>query len=151
MGRSLTGILFYGFSLTNPDHEGENPYLEHWDRDWDGCNEAWSELYAPKQPADRSDYRTPEWDRWRSTMELWKKSPQYIEIDWSGSEECESFFVHVPAMAVEVEWSEHKSICEAGKDLTFGTPAAQHWLKLFCEHAGIKYKEPSFHLAASYF
>lgn len=139
MGADPDGIIYYGF----PIEDWEDNELSYHD-----INDEWEDLHRPAQPANKDDYRTPEWDEWRQRLREWQKGPENIQVDWSGGEMCEAYYVSAEGLKLSVEWNEQIPL--AGR--TFGPqPEADEQLKRFCEKFGIEWKRPGWHLAARYF
>jgi hypothetical protein len=139
MSADPEAIIYYGFPLE--DYEDEE-YSYH-DR-----NDEWEQLKRPEQPADKGNYRTPEWDAWREKMAIWSKSPENIEIEWSGGENCEAYYIHASGLKHSVEWNEQKPLAGISFE---SQPEADEQLRQFCEKFGIEWKQPGWHLAARYF
>lgn len=139
MSSSPEAIIYYGFPLPDFDDDGDRS---------EDQNHEWNQEKRPEEPADHSDYKTPEWDVWREKFRAWEASPENIRIEWSGGESYEAYYVHAKGLSHSVEWSEHKPL--AGVD--FGPqPAADEQLRLFCDRYGIEWTKPGWHLATRYF
>jgi hypothetical protein len=130
------GILFYGFPIPTPTVD----YLE--------VNDSWAEEFRPPQPEDRSDYRSPEWDQWRTDLRVYEQTLRHVEITWSGGDGCEQYYVHCPALEKKVEWDEQREITI--EDLT-AFDDAERYLHEFCDRFNIPKGEPGWYLAALYF
>jgi len=78
-----------------------------------------------------------------------EKTPSHVRMDWSGSEEAVSYYVHCPCHEISVEWDEQHDF---GRDhLLTVHPEADQRIKEFCEQFGLPFTRPSWHLAARYF
>lgn len=147
MSRDCSGILYYGFPIEIPDNEEEN-YDEResvYDK-FHVLNEQWIKQYGPLEPSNKN-YKSPEWDEWRSKQGEFNQSPQSIVIDWIGSDEFKKFYVHCYAL--------EKEVC-CGQQLDLGLEPlvantfqmeAKLWISKFCEQFGITYKISTWHLA----
>lgn len=131
--------LYYGFPL--PEE-----FAEREDDDSYELNDAWEESHRPKQPVDKSDYGSPEWDEWRKAYDEWRKGPQNIQIDWSGSEGCEAYYLSAEGMKLSVEWNEQIKLPE----FLVVHPETKDWMRKFCEQHKIEWQEPAWYLAAKY-
>jgi hypothetical protein len=144
MGSDPRAILYYGIKLGNEDPmDGEE------ENDYHGANDAWAKLNRPKEPDRRQDYRGPQWDAWREALKAYEDSPIHVEIDWSGSDYGQSFYVHCPCLEKKVEW-EHQLDLGRG-DVLKPNLEADQYIKDFCDKFGIEYKTPTWHLACLYF
>lgn len=139
MSTDAKALIYYGFPLEDWD---DPEFLYH------ELNETWEKQRRPTEPEDKSSYRTPEWDEWRTEMREWEASPENVKIDWSGCENDESYYVHAEGLEVSVEWGEQKPLAEV--DL-LSQPEADKFIREFCEKTGIEYKQPGWHLASLYF
>lgn len=146
MSTSLTAILYYGIELGD-----ERPD----EIDFNSPDDIWNKEHRPQEPVcDRTvkDYsRTPEWDAWRERFREWEKTPEHIELFWSGGEGCENHYVSCSGLEKSVDGSEQM---EVGPDSfsDIGTMLkADSILKEFCERFELLYKQPTWHLAARYF
>ena len=133
MSSDATAVVFFGFPL---------PLLRV---DEGELNDEWLEEYRPKRPSDESNYKTPEWDEWRARLEAWKATPQFVEIDWCGSEDEKRYFIHCPCFETRIKWD----LCEL-KTAT-DTSEAQKWLDEFCDRFNLPKKRAKWHLGARYF
>lgn len=137
MGTDVSGILFYGTPLPDFDE----------DLDYHDLNDQWERLHQPKQPVDDGKYNSPEWDAWRIAKREWALSAQNIEIRWSGSENCNAYYIHVAGLKIEADWSDQIDITSR-----LGIPPdAQQWLDQFCDLFKFERVKPAWHLAARYF
>jgi hypothetical protein len=136
MSADPTAILFYGFPL---------PRLVV---DYHDLNEQWVGGRRPKQPDDRSDYKSPEWEDWRTRLREWEATVENAKISWSGSEQCEQFFVHCAGLKKSVEWNELLAV--SADDLSHPT-GAKEMLHAFCDKFNLPKGEPQWYLAARYF
>lgn len=134
MSTDPSGILFCGFPL---------PALIV---DYHDLNEEWEKEFRPKEPKDKSNYRTPEWDDWRERLAEWEATVQNVKIDWSGAENCEQYYLHCAGLEKSVDWNDLLVI----NDLSI--PAdAERMLHQFCDRFNLPKKSPQWHLAARYF
>ncbi|HAR37541.1 MAG TPA: hypothetical protein DCS09_02580 [Porphyromonadaceae bacterium] len=136
MGADPEAIIYYGFPIDKPEFD----YFE--------ASEEWKDKRKPKEPEDKGEYRTPEWDEWRSKLREWETTVENIEITWGGAEDCEQFYIHAPALRLSVEWGEQKPLEEV--DFSKRNDA-DTFIELFCKQFGLEYKQPGWHLAARYF
>lgn len=139
MSSSPEAILYYGFPL--PDYE-------YSDYSYHDINDAWEEKFRPKEPNDQSDYSTPEWDKWRESYKAWQASADNIKLAWSGAEDCEAYYVHAEGLKKYVDWGNQIEITP--ESLLVSEDFVQK-LREFCEHNGIEWRQPGWHLAARYF
>lgn len=148
MSTDPSAILYYGIKLGEEwpltGKDAPDAPLGYYE-----ISEAWVEKYRPPQPTDTSNYRSPEWDAWRALFREWQKTPQNIEVNWSGAEDCECYYVHAVGLKIEVEWNEQ---AEIPLDLmTRNLAEHDEWIKRFCECYGLPYSQPRWHLASRYF
>jgi hypothetical protein len=137
MGADVKAMLFYGFPI---------PEIVV---DYHELNDTWRDVYRPPQPEDGSgNYDTPAWDEWRKKFNEWEKTPQNVEIDWSGGENSEAYFVHCAGLEKSVDWD--KQLAVSPSDLEH-LPEAKKWLHEFCDRFNIPKSEPQWFLAALYF
>jgi hypothetical protein len=143
MGYDVKAILYYGIRLGEDDPmDGEE------ENDYHGANEVWAKLNRPKEPAKTNNYLGPQWDNWREEVKKYEQSTAHVEIDWSGHDNAQTYFVHCPCLEKQVEWEDQLDL---GRDALLGTnPEADASIKAFCDKFGIEYKKPSWHLAALY-
>lgn len=144
MGYDSQGFLYYGFPITRREDYGSKLKLRA-DRYDLECE--WEDLYRPKAPEDTSDRGNAEWDAWRERLKEWEKTPQNIEINWSGSEDCERYYVHAAGLCKQVLWSDQSQVTP---EMLAPHPEADKWIEKYCEFAGIKYQQPGWYLAARY-
>jgi len=130
-------LLYYGFPIGEEMPDG----IDYFD-----ASQKWEEAHRPKEPDDRSDYRTPEWDEWRARLQEWKKSPEYVEVGWSGAENCECYYVHAYGLLISVEWGEQIEV-----NLASPGPEWDEQIRRFCESCGLEFNQPKWYLAARYF
>lgn len=141
MSSTPKAILYYGFPIECPDEETHG-------KDYHDMNSEWSNTFGPQQPSDESNYSTPEWDQWRENNRDFEKSTRNIQIEWSGGDECEAYYMHAEGLEQTVEWNEQKPLA----DIDLGVKAdADSSLKEFCEMFGIEFKKPGWHLGVKYF
>lgn len=136
MSADVTAMLFYGFPL---------PTLKVDSHD---LNDEWCFTRRPKQPEDKSDYKTPEWDRWREQLRRWESTPEYVRIDFCGSEQSDRDFIHCPCMKIKVEWNEVQKVSAA--DL-IESPEAEKCIHEFCDQFNLPKRPAGWYLAARYF
>lgn len=74
MGQSADAMMYYGIEL------GDTLTT-----DWYELSKQWQKDHYPKQPEDRSDYKTPEWDAWQKARKEWEATPENIRIETHGS------------------------------------------------------------------
>jgi hypothetical protein len=134
MSTDPNGILFFGFPL--PD-VGDS---------YHDFNDEWKQEFRPKEPDDQSSYRTPEWDEWRARVQAWEATPENVQIDWSGGENCEQYFVHCEGLEKSVEWDELLVI-----ESLLVPPEAEAFLHKFCDRFNLPKQPPKWHLASRYF
>ena len=136
MGADPEATIYYGFPIDDPEF------------DYHDANDEWEAARRPAEPTDKSDYRSPAWDKWRTKLREWKSTPELVKVAWSGADECEKYYVHAPALQLTVEWDEQKPL--AGVDFNRQVEA-DNFIEAFCRQLGIEYKQPGWHLAARYF
>lgn len=138
------GILYYGIAL----EETEQEKFRGSDFDYHDVNDQWKQSHGPTQPDDRINYKTPEWDAWREANKAWEAGPQNVTINWYGGENCQRYVVHCAGLEKRVEWDEQ---IDLGNFILGQVPAADEWIKKFCDQVEIPYRQPTWHLAALYF
>ena len=145
MSTNPEAIIYYGFPLKGFREE-------IYDEDYNAKNDEWLYDRRPKEPeCDRTVkgyYKTPEWDVWRSKLREWEQTLENVEIDWSGVENCETYYLHCPGIALKAEWNSQVLINCAN---TIYDEKANQYLKEFCEQFNLPYQDPSWWLAVRYF
>lgn len=136
MGADPEAILFYGFPLPALN-------VSHLD-----LNDGWADDHKPPKPEDRSDYHTPEWKQWRERLHEWERTLENVEVEWSGSENCEQYFIHCAGIQKRVEWNELHVISVGDLEVPLD---ARGMLHKFCDRFNLPKAEPQWHLAARYF
>lgn len=143
MSTNVSAILYYGIQISDQQRWGESPYDDL------TLNKYWKDEHGPVQPEDDSDYKTPAWDAWRNALRVYEGSCEHVKMDWSGSENYRSMYVHCPCLEKEVEWAE-QMVIPIGQ-LPAVVIEADNWMAKFCKKFDIPYQQPSWHLAARYF
>ncbi len=137
MGCDPRGILYYGIELGN-----ELAF------DYHDANEAWLKARRPSQPNDKTSFQTPEWNEWRRQLRAWERTCENVEVDFSGGEDCENYFISCKGIEETVEWDEQIQLGELDISLQ---PEADKYIEEFCNGIGIEYRQPRWHLAVRYF
>lgn len=144
MSSDCSGILYYGWAISEEDmevlYEKHGGYHE--------INDAWQKRTRPEQPEDKTSYRTPEWDAWRQELQKWKKGPQNVEIEWSGGESCEQYYVHCGGLKKKVCWAEQMLIAPEGLVVP---EEYTNVLFVFAGMFSIPFGDPHWHLATRWF
>lgn len=138
MGCDPEAKLFYGIIPDIDNHNIDLSDLEH----------SWEEHCVP-QPLSGDPLFSEEWIQWRQNLKQWKRtSPLSVKHVLYGYSSELGHAICCSQFYFEAEWDEVTVIPNP-----LPTPSQEHidGLKAFCDHFGIPWKEPQWHLVSLYF